>query len=221
MAWYDAVFVSELGFFLHLPYWIDMSGTKAPRWLLKYVMVIRVLLNGVAMSVLLSDGHAFVGWLLLAISAVLYFLTYVIIVARTRDFDVAVQPALYGLSHISATNFLFDTPGRNIRAVRLSHAVVAVGSPFVVAVLLFTTATVTPLSEAWGCYDPAFIESLEDYKYGTCDQDICSLPQIDCSRKSLTFATASLAAEQAFVVLFIVQLLSVPAKLRYYHVKEA
>lgn len=207
---------------LHLPYWIDLSATKAPRWLLKYIMVARVLLNGVATSVLLLGGHAVVGWLMLAVSTVLYIVAYVLVRAYTRDDAVTprIQSLLYALSHVSAFNFLFDTPGRGIPAVKFEHTIVAVGSPFILAALAFTTVTITPLSEAWGCYDPAFIESLSDYKYGTCDQDICANPRIDCTRKSLTFATASLAAEQAFVVLFIVFLLSVPAKIRHYHAKD-
>lgn len=213
------MFVSEVGFLLHLPYWIDLSGTKAPRWLLKYIMVARVLMNGVAASVLLLGGHAIVGWLLLAISAVLYLVAYILVRAYTREAEIMISPLLYTVCQVSVLNFLLDSSGRGIPEVRMSHALVAVGSPFVVAALAFTTVTITPLSEAWGCYDPAFIQSLTDYKYGTCDQDICANPRIDCTRKSLTFATASLAAEQAFVVLFIVYLLSIPAKIRHYHAK--
>ena len=201
---------------LHLPYWIDMSATSAPAWLLKYIMVARVLANGVAATIFAGDGPLWFAQLLAIISLGLYVLAFLIIRLYSKKGAPSIQPPLYALAHVSVTNFLFDTPGAGIRSVRISHTIVCWGSVVVVALLAIYRVGVQPLIDAWGCYNPAFVSSVEDYRFGTCDQPICTKPGIDCSRKSLTFETASWFAEQAFVVLFITQLLSVPAKVRYY-----
>lgn len=198
-----------------------MTQDPDHRWLKNGVLVARLLCNaGAATLLLLVDGWAALGWLLAAVSAAIHLLSFLV----SRFFLPApeIHPRLYTLAHLGLANFLLDTPGRGIPTVRLSHAVIVVLSVAAAAALAVTWVAVQPMQDAWGCYDPAYIRSLEDYRFGECDGgDICRRDEVNCADKATIFANEAHYVAQGAAVLFTVHLAAIPAKIDYYRARGA
>ena len=209
---------AELGFALHLPHFIlHEQGFK--KWIHNTIFVTRLVCNAIGATILaIAPALYAVAWTALAISIVLHLLSFFV-----HRFIVKppIDARLYRIAHLSITNFIFDTPGRGIKEVRFSHALIVYLSIIPILVLAFTWATITPIERAWSCYDPAFITGYESYKYGYCDGGaICARPQIDCTRKAVIFGREVHFFVQMFAVLFAIHLAAVPAKIDHYELKE-
>jgi hypothetical protein len=76
---------------------------------------------------------------------------------------------LFLIAHVSIINFLFELPGRGIKAVRLTRALQLAFTLTAGLVFMFTVFTLTPLEDAWGCYAPEHAADLSAYQHGTCD----------------------------------------------------
>lgn len=216
MAWDTAVYTSEIGFFFDLPFFFYTDPSPFRMGL----FVCRLLVNAVALSLISYDPKfLFVGGILLAISFFAHLAVFVYNKARRPA--IPINNKLYWASHFSITNFVLDTPGRGIPIVKFSHALLVVLSVIPVAILTFTWFLITPIETAWACYDPAYIKSLEDYKFGLCAfNDMCTLPQINCNQKAKILSTEFHFALQLFGFLFIIQLATVPNKITWYKKKE-
>ena len=97
------------------------------------------------------------------------------------------------------SQFCARLTGRRIPTARFTHVLI-VGINIVAATILaFTLLTVTPIREAWGCHDPAFISDVRDYNRGICPKDrdsnanICTDAPTWCARpnSAMTFFTRS------------------------------
>lgn len=199
---------------LHLPHFVKDEPDH--RWLKNAVLVTRLMCNAGAATLLLAvDGWAALGWLLAAASLAVHLLSFA--VSRFYLRPAEIHPRLYVLAHLGLTNFVLDTPGRGIPTVKLSHAAVVVLSVAAVAALAVTWLTVRPMQAAWSCYDPAYINSVEDYRFGECDGgDICRRHEVNCADKATIFANEAHYVAQGVAILFTVHLAAVPAKLDYY-----
>ena len=204
---------------LHLPHFV--KDTPDHRWLKNGVLITRLLCNaGAAALLLFVDGWATLGWLLAAVSLGLHLLSFA--VSRFYLPAPEIHPRLYVLAHLGLANFVLDTPGRGIPTVRLSHAVIVVLSVAATAALAVTWLTIQPMQVAWSCYDPAYITSFEDYRFGECDGgDICRRDEINCAHEATIFANEAHYVAQGVAVLFTVHLAAVPAKLDYYRARGA
>lgn len=181
-------------------------------WIRKYVFVAVNVLNGIAFTLLANDNMY--GLLFLGIGLCCHAIGYARDVAAASD--TPIVPWMYALAHISVTNFIGDIPGIGIPCVRISHAVVVVGSLLVGVYLVFAYSTIVPLADAWSCYDPAFVTNLSSYDKGLCtDPSICTQPHIDCGRNTAR-SDAMRIAEQLLAALVIIHLGGVPEKIRYY-----
>ena len=179
-----------------------------------------MLCNAVGITILgLYPEHAIAGWFSLLISAGLHLFSFC--VSRFIFPEPPINTRLYRLAHLSVTNFVLDTPGRGIKEVRFTHSLIVVLSLVPVLVLGFTWYAITPIEEAWACYDPAYIEGYKDYKYGTCDGGaICARPQINCGRKAKIFSSEVHFFVQMFAALYAMHLAAVPAKIDHYKLKN-
>jgi len=227
--WVTAIYASELGYLLHLPFWLPRAGERLGHGAAAALAVARVALNAVALHLLLRDAeptptgvvrgvfgareHPWaLAWVLLLASTGLYLISYL----DTWGYKMT-DPTLYRLSHLSMTNFVLDTPGGGIPAIRASHGVVVVGSVVVSAVVLFAWFVLAPIDDAWACYDPAYTHTLSRYDKGTCaEPGICAQPGIDCTRPASDFADTVHYAQLAFLALFLIHLSAVQLKIDYY-----
>lgn len=208
------MYFSEIGFALHLPHFISRE-TGYKKWAANSVLVARLGLNSTAFLLVSFWDYPRTAIFLLAVSLAIYVLDFLI--ARFVLDPPKIHGGLYYLAHLSLTNFLLDSPGVGIPTVKFTHVLVQVGSLVPVPVLLFTFFTIDKMQRAWDCYDPAYIESLADYKYGICDNGmICNRPQINCAHKATLFDEEIHYLCQLFGVLFALHLAAVPAKIDYY-----
>jgi len=246
--WAVCLFTSELSFLFHLPIFLRYQAATgshpASRRLQRVLFLVRLVLHTAAVPLLLwharddllswrsvdsalgGSPQAWYGWVLMAVSLALWAVTYVHHRLHFRMRPVT-QPdrLLYLLSHASVVNFLFDVPGRGLQSARTGHVLVVAINIVAATVLLATWATATPLRRAWGCYDPAFIDSYSDYNRGICPDDANSNENI-CTERPYTncevnFKTDVLHAEghyatQAVLVSLIVYAVGIPGKLTFY-----
>jgi len=181
--WVTAVYTSEWGFLLHLPYFIDLepagqsrSAGHTPSYaFVTFVFVARLVCNAVCLHALYWQPEAAAAQILhltvvsglVIASVVLHLISY----CHTR-FHLAMhtpslpaQPMLYAAAHFSLLNFVLDLPGHNVPAVTLSHLTIVLVNIVCAALLAFTALTVEPIQEAWWCYTS---DDVRDYKYGMC-----------------------------------------------------
>ena len=210
---------AELGILLHLPHFIDHE--PAHRKLKNVVFVVRMVCNAAAATILLLvDDQSMVGWAMVLVSLAIHFLSFLI----SRFFVTAppIHPRLYRLAHVGLLNFVLDTPGRGIPTVRRSHSLIVVLSLVAVAALTFTWFLISPIQKAWHCYDPAYIASLEDYRFGVCDGgSICRRKEINCNDNSSIFANEVHYTVQGMAILFTIHLAAVGPKIDYYEEKAS
>ena len=174
--WGDVVYTSEIGFIFDLPYFITFPAAKRNtnhlrRWLFRS----RITLNSLAYVTHVDLDWAIAPYAMLLTSLLLHGLSYVHALHQRRatahhdDGALSSNGMLFLIAHVSAANFLFELPGRGIKAVRLTRALQLVFTLTAGLVFAFTLFTLTPLEDAWGCYAPEHAADLGAYSHGTCD----------------------------------------------------
>jgi len=206
--WDTVVFTNEIAFLLHLPHWINPTHQKL------IYLVSRCLIHAIAIPLLIWDSinepfswkalesifngpHATAGWSLMAVSFIIYIISYLHHTLFTPPEHRKFNPNLFALAHISIINFILDRPvshprhprhplphpqipptnpnilhqGHNISTVNITRPIIKISQFIVGIVVAFIIITIVPLQNAWGCYDPAFISSIKDYNLGTCPTD--------------------------------------------------
>lgn len=194
MDWFDAIFTSEIAFFLHLPHFINIYETPTKyhppkRVLSTIVFAVRLFLNVVTLLLWLYNKATIFRWILLIISTALYGVSYIYIRWHIRhNTQTPIQPYLYGIAQVSVINFLFDAPGRLIPTVPITHQLIILINVVCSVALYLCLTAVTDIALAWYCYPSEWFD-VEDYLYGLCpapgdsatDAPMCSAEHIKCS----------------------------------------
>lgn len=238
MAWYNPVFASEIGFLLHLPFWIDIYSEKSsehhqPNQKFRIAIAAsRVVLNVVAIicfAVAKSAAANYVGLGFLGASVILYIIAYLHIKFHARKKQVRLQKWLFLASNISVINFALDYPGNRVPSVRITHYILLITNAIMSLIAAVIITAVVPIKEAWGCYSPEHYPSLEDLNYGVCpknvSQGICTgVKGIRCSDDIDKTADIMASLTHTLInVLFAtiaVYLATAPKKLEYWQIQS-
>jgi len=153
--WLNAVFMSEVGFIFHLPYFVKINRPTAFQTLFTKVLLVAKCVC--VLGMLITYHSPFSLKLFFGLACLVHFITYVFL----ENSRVKYNKKLHVVSLISFINFLLNT---GLKTKASSNAVQILQCLGGILYLLVVFA-VTDLDKAWWCYTS---NNLYDYDFGTC-----------------------------------------------------
>jgi len=180
MKWYTPLLTSEISFFFHLPYFLQLKTGNIH--IQTGIFVIRNVINTVIFTLLFQHAvwthpHTFItamidsnyqslAFILFVISTILWLFTNTYIHYHTKDVPLAFNSIIYYIAHFSIVNFIFDISSIGMPSTRIPYKISIILNLIIAIGLIKFIFVDEVLNDAWGAYNPIYYPNITTYIYG-------------------------------------------------------